>query len=149
MDNFDLKKYLVENKVTTNSKLLNEYIDNIDYNEITGEFNEISDMLINMANKGAFVLTVVDESKNTTETYGNNQALKTPHGTKREIHVMIKQPTYMLVSLGGAESSFASNTSDVLTQQFKSKFPELNFDNDGYNIEIKPKKFIKQGYYGN
>ena len=24
MDNFDLKKYLVENKVTTNSKMLNE-----------------------------------------------------------------------------------------------------------------------------
>ena len=26
MDNFDLKKYLVENKVTTNSKMLNEEV---------------------------------------------------------------------------------------------------------------------------
>lgn len=26
MDNFDLKKYLVENKVTTNSKMLNEKV---------------------------------------------------------------------------------------------------------------------------
>ena len=27
MDNFDLKKYLVENKVTTNSKMMNEYFE--------------------------------------------------------------------------------------------------------------------------
>ena len=27
MDNFDLKKYLVENKVTTNSRMMNEYFE--------------------------------------------------------------------------------------------------------------------------
>jgi hypothetical protein len=30
MDNFDLKKYLVENKVTTNSKMMNEEVDSLE-----------------------------------------------------------------------------------------------------------------------
>ncbi len=29
MDNFDLKKYLVENKVTTNSRMLREVLDDV------------------------------------------------------------------------------------------------------------------------
>jgi hypothetical protein len=48
MDNFDLRKYLVENKVTTNSKMMNEYLE--DEGSVQDAFTEAgiedSDMVI-------------------------------------------------------------------------------------------------------
>jgi hypothetical protein len=34
MDNFDLKKYLAENKITANSKILNEAPENLDISDV-------------------------------------------------------------------------------------------------------------------
>jgi hypothetical protein len=54
MDNFDLKKFLVENKLTKNAKLLSEYNDESLSDNIEGEQNEeffieLEDYLINKA----------------------------------------------------------------------------------------------------
>jgi hypothetical protein len=43
MDNFDLKKFLIENKLTKNAKLLNEAIEDEEF------FIELEDYLVNKA----------------------------------------------------------------------------------------------------
>jgi hypothetical protein len=55
MDNFDLKKYLVENKVTTNSQMVNEYSGNtgFDYDAIEKMEKEASSEEFHMFVKGA------------------------------------------------------------------------------------------------
>jgi hypothetical protein len=40
MDNFDLKKYLTENKITANSKILNEAPENLDISDVSDSKNE-------------------------------------------------------------------------------------------------------------
>jgi len=39
-DNFNLRKYLVENKVTTNSKMLNEEVETYNVGDFHGNYNE-------------------------------------------------------------------------------------------------------------
>jgi hypothetical protein len=46
MDNFDLKKYLTENKITANSKILNEAPENLNKSDVSDSKNEQE--LINM-----------------------------------------------------------------------------------------------------
>jgi len=46
MDNFDLKKYLVENKVTTNSRMLNEEVETYDIGDFNGKFSELEDEIL-------------------------------------------------------------------------------------------------------
>ena len=48
MDNFDLKKYLTENKITANSKILNEAPENLDISDVSDSKNEQE--LIDMIN---------------------------------------------------------------------------------------------------
>ena len=51
MDNFDLKKYLVENKVTTNSKMINEEVEN-SWTMISGVYGGAnSEQLMNLKHR--------------------------------------------------------------------------------------------------
>ena len=120
--------------------------EDIDYNETTEEFYEIQDMMINLAEKGEFVLHVVDESNGTNDTYGDNESFSK---TKREVYVRINQPMYMVIVPRGTDKYFGSNFTDLLTRQFRAEFPKMNFSgNYGYSIEVRPKKFMEQGFYG-
>jgi hypothetical protein len=58
MDNFDLKKYLVENKVTANSKMLNE---DTNINESNGRFEEIAAQLTSMVSNGEIDNNDIDQ----------------------------------------------------------------------------------------
>jgi len=121
-------------------------IESIDYNEITEEFYEIEDMLIEMAEKGVFVLHVTNDSNGTTDTYGDDESFSK---TKNEVYVRINQPTYMIIVPRGSDKYFGGNFTDLLTRQFTNKFPKMNFSGTyGYSIEVRPKKFMEQGFYG-
>jgi len=120
--------------------------EDIDYNETTEEFYEIQDMLINLAEKGEFVLHVANESNGTNDTYGDDESFSK---TKREVYVRINQPMYMVIVPRGTDEYFGSNFTDLLTRQFRALFSKMNFSgNHGYSIEVRPKKFMEQGFYG-
>jgi len=120
--------------------------ENIDYNEITEEFYEIEDMLIDLAENGGFVLHVTNDSNGTKDTYGDNESFSK---TKNEVYVRINQPMYMIIVPRGFDKYFGGNFTDLLTRQFTNKFPKMNFSGSyGYSIEVRPKKFMEQGFYG-
>ena len=120
--------------------------EDMDYNETTEEFYEIQDMLIDMANNGKFVLHVADERNGTNDTYGDNESFSR---TKKEVYVRINQPMYMVIVPRGTDKYFGRDFTDLLTKQFRAKFLKMNFSGDyGYAIEVRPKKFNEQGFYG-
>jgi hypothetical protein len=120
--------------------------ENIDYNETTEEFYEIQDILVDLAEKGEFVLHVADESNGTNDTYGDNESFS---NIKKDVYVRINQPTIMVIVPRSNDKYFGSNFTDLLTRQFEYEFPTMNFSGDyGYSIEVRPKKFMEQGFYG-
>ena len=130
MDNFDLKKYLVENKVTTNSKLLNEALtaDQAFKKLETMGFKE--DLLAYTVQDGKVVLT-----------YGQDRMIFDHYGdyldelvdTNGEV-VDISKYQGTLPSVGGlkpdlkAEITFKSGDKLIIAQDSTS---ELEFDDDG------------------
>ena len=117
----------------------------IDYDETIDEFYEIKDMLVELAEKGEFVLHVTDERDGTKETYGVDKPFSR---TKKIVYVRINQPTIMVIVPRSNDEYFGSNFTDLLTRQFINKFPNMNFSgNYGYSIEVRPKKFMEQGFY--
>jgi len=64
MDNFDLKKYLVENKVTTNSRMLVEKLDPFTFsNDVQAVINQ----LIKMGPKGKQTLAALEATSTWNE----------------------------------------------------------------------------------
>jgi hypothetical protein len=61
MDNFDLKKYLVENKVTRNSRMLREENNETDYKNKT--WDELTDMELQLVLTELASLLKVDKNK--------------------------------------------------------------------------------------
>lgn len=122
-------------------RVIKEYID---YDETIEEFYEIRDILIDYAEKGEFVLHIND-NRNPNETYGDSESFS---NIKKDVYVRINQPTIMVIVPRSNDKYFGSNFTDLLIRQFENKFPKMNFSGDyGYSIEVRPKKFMEQGFY--
>lgn len=122
-------------------RVIKEYID---YSETTEEFYGILEILINLAEKGEFVLHIND-NRNPNKTYGDSESFS---NIKKDVYVRINQPTFMVIVPRSDDKYFGSNFTDLLTQQFENKFPKMHFSGDyGYSIEVRPKKFMEQGFY--
>lgn len=118
--------------------------ESIDYDETTEEFYKIKDILVDLAEKGEFILHIND-NRNPNETYGYN---KSSSNIKKDVFVRINQPTIMVIVPRSDDKYFGSNFTDLLTRQFEYEFPTMNFSGDyGYSIEVRPKKFMEQGFY--
>lgn len=118
--------------------------ESIDYDETTEEFYKIKDILVDLAEKGEFILHIND-NRNPNETYGYN---KSSYNIKKDVFVRINQPTIMVIVPRSDDKYFGSNFTDLLTRQFEYEFPTMNFSGDyGYSIEVRPKKFMEQGFY--
>ena len=161
MDNFDLRKYLVENKVTANSKILREEnfkdflnslnIDTTDEEEEDGI--EIGDDVATMKGQG----TVVDiDTKNKTYTVdiGKNRPYVTPFVSVRKLKNAIKAD-YLLISdineLEAEHKAFQKNFVNLdfrgqnAYEDFKSEYWKLSKICDFY-LELGQKlwNMIKQ-----
>jgi hypothetical protein len=123
--------------------------EDFDYNETINEFNEILFTLIELADKGNFVLRVVDEGRGINDTYGDTGEFETPRGFKKELYVRINHPTNMVIAPRGTDSHFSRDVVTSLLQRFEHRFPEMNFSTPyGNYIQIRPQKYVKQGLYG-
>jgi hypothetical protein len=88
MDNFDLKKYLVENKVTTNSKMLNEG----DWNTANNVM-AIINQLLEMGKEGKMVLAVLERIPEWQELVSANQDADLPENKITTNSKMVNEET--------------------------------------------------------
>lgn len=131
MDNFDLRKYLVENKVTTNSRMLNEALtaDQVFKKLENMGFNE--DLLAYAVQDGKVILTY-GQDRMIFDHYGDY--LDELVGTKSEV-VNISKYQGTLPSVGGlkpdlkAEITFKNGDKLIIAQDSTSEIPE--FDDEG------------------
>jgi hypothetical protein len=131
MDNFDLKKYLVENKITANSKLLNEAL----------TAGQVFKKLENMGFNEDLLAYTVQDGK-VVPTYGQDRMIFDHYGnyldelvaTNGEV-VSISKYQGTLPSVGGlkpdlkAEITFKSGDKLIIAQDSTSEIPE--FDDKG------------------
>lgn len=131
MDNFDLKKYLVENKVTANSKLLNEALtsDQVFKKLESMGFNE--DLLAYTVQDGKVVSTY-GQDRMIFDHYGNY--LDELVDTNGEV-VTVSKYQGTIPSVGGlkpdlkAEITFKNRNKLIIAQDSTSEIPE--FDDEG------------------
>lgn len=126
--------------------------EDFDYNEITEDFYKIRDILIDMANNGEFILRVVDERNPTNDTYGEGEN-ESFSNDKKKVLVKILQPMNMVISSleRGNNRYFTRDFISLLYDRLRNQFPEMYITVDVENgyIQIRPKKYVKQGFYGN
>ena len=121
--------------------------EDFDYNETINDFDEILDDLISLAEKGEFILRVSGDMTK-PKVYGKQLETPLPHKNDRELFVRIHQPTNLVISPSGYDNSFVRQVSALLHERYKYKFPELDFALDGYNMMLRPKKYVEQSLYG-
>ena len=121
--------------------------EDFDYNETINDFDEILYDLIGLAEKGEFILHVSGNMMK-PEVYGKQLENPLPHKNDRDLFVRINHPTNLVISPSGYDNSFVRQVSALLYERYRYKFPEMDFALDGYNMMLRPKKYVDQGLYG-
>ena len=120
--------------------------EDFDYNETIDDFDKILNDLISLAERGEFILHVSGDGE--PKVYGKQSGTPLSHKNDRDLFVRVNHPTNLVISPSGYDNSFVRQVSTLLFDRFNYKFPDLDFALDGYNLQLRPKKYVEQGLYG-